>query len=111
MVAAAGAGPPPIPQKVLNSSNLADAIEFCLTPEASTAAARMAAKMHRESGVKRAAESFHANLPLERLQCDVFRDRPAVWSYKKGGKTVRLSSTAAWILSDHLLVDLNKLSL
>ncbi|CAF3519768.1 unnamed protein product, partial [Fusarium graminearum] len=38
MVHAGGAGPDPIPFKALNNSNLAEAILFCLTPEASAAA-------------------------------------------------------------------------
>ncbi|KLO81264.1 putative sterol glucosyltransferase [Fusarium fujikuroi] len=45
MVHAGGAGPAPIPFKALNSSNLAEAILFCLTPEASAAARQIADKM------------------------------------------------------------------
>ena len=74
MVAAAGAGPEPIPQKQLNAQNLSEAIQFCLTSEAATAAAKIAIRMKRESGVTTAVRSFHANLPLESLRCDILGD-------------------------------------
>ncbi|KAF4464905.1 sterol glucosyltransferase [Fusarium albosuccineum] len=83
MVAASGAGPSPIPQKQLNVENLADAIQFCLTPEAATAAAELSLRMRRENGVVTAVRSFHANLPLENLRCDILRNQPAVWLYQK----------------------------
>ncbi|KAJ7768348.1 hypothetical protein B0H16DRAFT_1785284 [Mycena metata] len=95
MVAASGAGPKPIHHTVLDERNLADAITFCLTPEAAAAAGAIANQMRAESGVKTAVASFHANLPLERLKCDVLEDRPAVWKVKKGKNKLRLSKEAA----------------
>ncbi|KAJ7040782.1 hypothetical protein C8F04DRAFT_1082130 [Mycena alexandri] len=95
MVAASGAGPKPIHHKALDERNLADAITFCLTPEASAAAGAIANKMKTESGVKTAVASFHANLPLERLKCDLLEDRPVAWKVKKGKKKMRLSKDAA----------------
>ncbi|KAJ7182660.1 putative sterol glucosyltransferase [Mycena crocata] len=98
MVAAAGAGPKPIPHKVLDAQNLAKAIIFCLTPEATLSARAIASKMSSESGIKTAVDSFHANLPLERLQCDILPNRPAAWTIKKGNKKIRLSKLAAEVL-------------
>ncbi|KAJ7740943.1 sterol glucosyltransferase [Mycena maculata] len=98
MVAAAGAGPKPIPHKSLDARNLAEAITFCLTPEAAAAARTIAQKMQSESGVKTAVDSFHANLPLERLKCDILPNRPAAWAIKKGKGKIRLSKLAAEIL-------------
>jgi hypothetical protein len=101
MIAAAGAGPSPIPQKQLKATNLAEAIRFCLTPEASAASQKMAAQMRSESGVRRAVSSFHANLPLDRMRCDVLPHLAAVWYLKKSGpKTVKLSKEAAQVLVD-----------
>lgn len=101
MVAAAGAGPKPIPQKQLSSQNLAEAIEFCLTEAASTAAIAVSRKMQTEFGVQQAVESFHTNLPLSRLRCHILKDQPAAWSYGTGDKEVHLSKLAAHILVDN----------
>ncbi|KAJ7678184.1 hypothetical protein DFH06DRAFT_567895 [Mycena polygramma] len=98
MVAAAGAGPKPVHHKALDVQNLAEAITFCLTPEAAAAARTIANKMRGESGVKDAVASFHANLPLAGLQCDILPDRPAAWSIEKGKGKMRLSKLAAEVL-------------
>ncbi|RSL52796.1 hypothetical protein CEP53_007973 [Fusarium sp. AF-6] len=111
MVAASGAGPLPIPQKQLNVDNLSEAIQFCLTPEAASAAAEISHRMRTENGVVTAVRSFHANLPLENLQCDILRNQPAVWLFKRGGKQIRLSKAAAGVLFQHLKVDHKKLAI
>jgi hypothetical protein len=98
MVNAGGAGPAPIPFKSLNKDNLADAIRFCLTPEASAAARTIADKMSREAGVRRAVASFHANLPLNNMRCDMLPNQAAAWTLKTNGKTLKLSKVAAEIL-------------
>ncbi|KAH7144690.1 hypothetical protein DER46DRAFT_672339 [Fusarium sp. MPI-SDFR-AT-0072] len=98
MVHAGGAGPAPIPFKVLDSNNLAEAIQFCLTPEASAAARQIADKMSSEAGVRRAVASFHANLPLNDMRCDMLPNLPAAWLYEKKGKHIKLSKMAAEIL-------------
>ncbi|CZR62698.1 related to sterol glucosyltransferase [Phialocephala subalpina] len=100
MVAARGAGPKPIPHKTLNVENLAAAISFCLTPEANSAAKEIAYQMQLESGVKTAVNSFHANLPIEKLSCDIISDQPASWTYKRKGKSLKLSKLAVEILSE-----------
>ncbi|KAH6857149.1 UDP-glucose,sterol transferase [Chaetomium sp. MPI-CAGE-AT-0009] len=110
MVASAGAGPEPIPQKQLSSEKLALAIEFCLTEEASAAAKAVSQKMKTEFGVQQAVESFHANLPLSRLRCELLNDQPASWSYVKGNKKVRLSKVAAQILVDNGCTTWSRLS-
>ncbi|KAH7041926.1 hypothetical protein B0J12DRAFT_720801 [Macrophomina phaseolina] len=107
MVAAAGAGPGPIPHRTLTANCLAEAIRFCLTAEASAAARRIADKMRVESGVKAAVESFHANLPIERLRCELLPDQPAAWTLSKGKskKSIKLSKLAAEVLTQHLGLD------
>ncbi|KAF2686301.1 glycosyltransferase family 1 protein [Lentithecium fluviatile CBS 122367] len=98
MIAAAGAGPSPINHKLLTAMNLADGIKFCLQTSATSAAQEIATKMSTEEGVKEAAASFHANLPLETLPCQILQDRPAAFVYKKGHIKMRLSTLAAEIL-------------
>lgn len=97
MIAAAGAGPMPIPFKSLNSRNLADAITFCLTPGANQAAARISQMIAAEMGVQSAVASFHRNLPHAALLCDILPDQPAVWSYKapkSSRRVIKLSKVA-----------------
>lgn len=98
MVAAAGAGPQPIPAQQLNSTNLAEAIQFCLTPEAAEASEAMAVKMKSEFGVRRAVTTFHAGLPLNKMRCDLVSSQPAAWLYKSKGVQCKLSKGAAEIL-------------
>jgi hypothetical protein len=102
MVAAAGAGPRPIPQKMLTSENLAEGIIDCLTPGALAAAGKMADTMRSESGVRQAVASFHANLPLEKMRCDLLPDLPAVWCFRKNGKNYKLSKAAAEVATSHM---------
>ncbi|CAG1959358.1 unnamed protein product, partial [Fusarium graminearum] len=89
MVHAGGAGPDPIPFKALNNSNLAEAILF--------------------SGVRRAVASFHANLPLDDMRCDLLPNRSAAWLYDKKGKKIKLSKMAAEILVVSEMVSWNNL--
>ncbi|VTO94337.1 unnamed protein product, partial [Fusarium graminearum] len=100
MVHAAGAGPMPIPQKMLDSQNLSHAIRYCLTPGALAAARGMAEKMRQENGVRQAVNSFHANLPLDKMRCDIIPGLPAAWSYKMGSQHLKLSKAAVEILTD-----------
>ncbi|KAE9377348.1 glycosyltransferase family 1 protein [Stipitochalara longipes BDJ] len=111
MVAIAGAGPKPIPHKSLTTQNLAGAISYCLTPQALTAAQGIAARMRIESGVRTAVNSFHANLPIERLRCDLLSDQPAAWTYKRKQKSLKLSKVATQFLDEHLKIERSKLEL
>lgn len=111
MVAAAGAGPKPIPQKSVTVDNLEAAIRLCLSAEAQEAAQGISRRMRNESGVKAAVASFHANLPERTLECDIIKGRAAVWSYRKSGRTFRLSEVAAEILASHLRIDHRRLKM
>jgi UDP:flavonoid glycosyltransferase YjiC (YdhE family) len=97
---ASGAGPAPIPFKRLDQHNLADAIRFCLTPEALEAAQKIAGRMSGEAGVRRAVASFHANLPLERMRCDMLPNQAATWTLDVHGRKLKLSKIAAEILAE-----------
>jgi hypothetical protein len=111
MVATAGAGPFPIPYRKLNRENMVEAIHFLLKPTTMAAAAKIAAQMQCETGVKNAADSFHRNLPLKALECDILPSEVACWLYKKGGRQIKLSEKAASILLAKKLVDAKHFSL
>ncbi|KAL3469517.1 hypothetical protein BJX99DRAFT_268156 [Aspergillus californicus] len=98
MVAAAGAGPTPIPHRRLTVDALAEGIRYCLGRQAGMAASAIAAKMQSEAGVKAAVASFHRNLPSEHLHCDLDPNLPAVWSFSKNRRKLKLSKIAAEIL-------------
>lgn len=94
MVAAAGAGPLPVPHKSLDPETLVAGIQYCLSHEARSAAQTIALKMCSENGVKAAVESFHKHLPSQRMRCDIL-DQPAVWKLKIGQRQLQLSKLAA----------------
>ncbi|KAL0934371.1 UDP-glucose,sterol transferase [Colletotrichum truncatum] len=110
MVANAGAGPKPIPQKQLNPENLTAAIRYCLSPKAVAAAQQIAAQMEAEQGVRAAADSWWRQLPLNRMQCDLIPSQAAAWNYSKLKKPLKLSKMAAEILLSHDALQLKHLS-
>lgn len=99
MIAAAGAGPSPIPHKTLTAEKLADALRFCLQDAAQAAAAGIATQMAKEDGVQAAVLSFLNNLPVEKMRCEFLPDQPASWTVKVNKKTKRISRVAAEILA------------
>ena len=111
MIAAAEAGPQPINNKLLNETNLTEAIKVCLSPQALMAAADIAQRMKTETGVDTALESFHNNLPVEDMTCDLLPEEPAVWSYKRSGVNLKLSDKAAQILVEREEIEAKYLKL
>ncbi len=99
MIAAARAGPKPIPHQLLTTENLTQAIRFCLTHEAKQAAQMLSSHMASERGVEAAVQSFHANLPLETMQCALLPMEVASWRVKK--EPILLSKLAAQILIEN----------
>ncbi|KAL5404067.1 hypothetical protein PMIN06_005350 [Paraphaeosphaeria minitans] len=98
MVAAAGAGAHPMHHKLLTAAKLCDAIRFCLQPTVMASVQNIAFTMSAEHGVRSAAQSFHSNLPLESISCELLDDRPATYLYSDRGRKVRLCTVAAHIL-------------
>ncbi|KAG4429362.1 hypothetical protein IFR05_015161 [Cadophora sp. M221] len=117
MISTARAGPQPIHHKSLNETNLTQAIQYCLTPEAVSAAQAISHKMKAENGIHTAAQSFHQNLPVDALRCDILPDEPAVWVYaiskskSRSGTRMKLSDKAAFILNEHKKLDPKNLKL
>jgi hypothetical protein len=98
MVAVAGAGPKPIPHKMLNANNLANALRFCHEETARTAATKIANQMKAEDGVQAAVMSFLNHLPTDKMQCDILPDEAASWQLKINKKVRKISRLAAEIL-------------
>lgn len=111
MVAAAHVGPKPLPYKSLTAGSLAEAIRFCLSKEVRQSAQNIAKKLNTASGVKNAVRSFHAQLPLKQLRCDILGDQPAVWTYRRKNMEVKLSGVAAEVLARKQKIDQKKLKL
>jgi hypothetical protein len=113
MVAAAGAGPDPMPHKELTVEKLTSAIKLLLTKEAQQAAEKISSTMTMEDGVAAAVASFHSHLPLEALRCQIIRDLPASLKYTtwKGTKEVKISRLAASILLEEGMVNVKDLEL
>ncbi|SPJ82351.1 probable sterol glucosyltransferase [Fusarium torulosum] len=111
MVAKAGAGPSPIPHSQLTAENISQAISYCLSEEASQAAMAISVKMECEEGVRAAVQSFHRQLPLERMRCDLVPNEPAVWQYDKSKHLIKLSKVAAEMLLSEKLIEAKHLKL
>jgi hypothetical protein len=98
MVAAAGAGPMPITQQELTTESLSEAISYCLSHKAARAAAVIAQKMQSEVGVEAAARSFHRNLLIKIMPCDILPHLPAAFCFNKEKDKIKLSSLAAEVV-------------
>lgn len=95
MIASAGLGPEPVLPSKLTAATLAEAIGFCLSDHVREAARSVAERMQHESGVQSAVASFHKQLNIATLQCDILPDQAAVWSCKSGKKRAKISKLAA----------------
>lgn len=107
MVAKAGAGPDPIPHKELTVDKLADAINFCLSPESVQRARDLASKVAQERGTDTGAQSFHQHLQVDRLRCSLVPSKAATWRIKR--TKIRLSAFAACTLANAKLLDMGDL--
>jgi UDP:flavonoid glycosyltransferase YjiC (YdhE family) len=109
MVAKAGAGPLPIPNKQLTAANLAEAIIQALSPTTLERAQELGARIESEKGSDLGAKSFHDALNVDKLRCSLAPSRSAVWRVKR--TEIRLSAFAAAVLGNEGLLDFNDLKL
>jgi sterol 3beta-glucosyltransferase len=93
--ASAGAGSLPIPHKELTTEVLVQALHQCFSDGVQIAAEKIAKKMRREHGVLTAVESFHRNLPIPSMVCDVLPQYAATLKCKKKGNSIKLCDFAA----------------
>ncbi|KAI2737066.1 CAZyme family GT1 [Penicillium roqueforti] len=96
IVARAGAGPAPIPHKILNVQNLSSAIAKALEPSTLERAQTIALKMQEESGVRHGVNSFHRNIDPQSYRCSIVPNHPAAWHLKH--TRINLSAFAATVL-------------
>ena len=114
MIARAGAGPSPIPNKELTAEGLAKAILEALKPETLERVKELGERIREEKGCESGAASFHAQMNVDRLRCMMAPDHPAVWRVKTDGPEpdgVRLSTFAATVLGNEGILDVNQLKL
>jgi UDP:flavonoid glycosyltransferase YjiC (YdhE family) len=109
MIYRAGAGPRPVPFKMLSAAVLADAINAALEPEIQLKAKELGDLVRQENGPEMGAQSFHDQLPHGVMDCVLAPGRAAVWRSCKAG--VRLSAMAASVLRKEGLVDFSDLEL
>ncbi|KXJ86093.1 glycosyltransferase family 28 domain-containing protein [Microdochium bolleyi] len=109
VVASAGAGPAPIPQREVSADNLTQAIRFLTSASASEAAQGIAHKMRQECGVQAAVASLHRHLPLDAMACQILPGQVARWVIGKKANRVRLSDQAVAVLVASGLVKLDDL--
>lgn len=109
IVASAGAGPRPVPSKLLTASNLAAAIIEALQPVTKENARKLGLRISEEWGTDNGAKSFHDRLPLNVMGCSMAPLRTAVWIM--GKKNIKLSAIAATVLRKNGLLDVRKLKL
>lgn len=95
MIAGAGVGPEPIPPSRLTVETLAEGIRFCHLDHVRKSAEAIAERMQHETGVQAAVESFHRNLDIGAMRCDVLPDQAAVWICRSGKQRVKISKLAA----------------
>lgn len=109
MVARAGAGPSPIAYKDLTADSLAEAIQQALLPETVVKAKEMSERISHETGCENGAQSFHEQLNLDQLRCQLCPTRAAAWRVKR--TEIRLSPFAAAVLGNEKLLDFKDLKL
>lgn len=96
MIDRAGAGPAPIPYKVLTAEKLAEAITQALKPATLEKAQFLGRKIAEEQGTDMGGKSFHDHLDLKALRCTLVPSRAAVWRVRR--TKVTLSAFAAAVL-------------
>lgn len=68
------------------------------SPSVYAAAKEISVKMKTDSGVDSAVDSFHRNLSIPSLVCDVILEQPARWLVHAGPSTFKLSDAAVSVL-------------
>lgn len=77
MVARAGAGPSPIPNKELTAQGLANAVLEALKPGILERAKDLGERIREENGCEAGAASFHTQMNIDKLRCQMAPTRPA----------------------------------
>ena len=108
-VAKIGAGPRPITFRKLAAPDLAVAISAALEPETIQRVRVLREQIHEEHGVDTGVLSFHNQVRHSDLTCSIVSTHAAAWKVRN--TNIRLNSTAATILIDRDLLDIDKIEL
>jgi sterol 3beta-glucosyltransferase len=109
MIARAGAGPKPIPYKLMTAQTLAESIKFALTDEVRVAVQKMASQIAEEDGAGGTVRAFEDNLRIDDMRCHVCPERLAVWLDTETG--AHISGLVACVLAEQGLLHPNRLRL
>lgn len=109
MIARAGAGPKPVPYKLMTAESLAESIKFALTDEVKIAVKKMADQIAEEDGAGDTVHAFEENLHVDDMRCHILPDRLAVWYDKETGE--HISGLAACVLAEKGLLHPKRLRL
>jgi hypothetical protein len=88
MVAKQKCGPVPIPFKDLSARKLAEAIRFSLQEEIALNCAQLGIEMNRENGVKLGVQSFHRQLSVKSMACDIVPSLVAAYYVKESNMQI-----------------------
>jgi hypothetical protein len=91
-----GAGPRPIPGKLITVDKLAEAFHFVHKSTTRAAAERLRDSILKENGCETAVYAFHKNLPLKRMHSDLEPTFPAC--YRSDQYNIQISRPVAQVL-------------
>ena len=103
-----GAGPRPVPGKVLTTEDFVKALEFVRQPEIKAAAERIRDAIRKENGCDEAVRAFHAHLPLSRMRSDLESTYAAC--YQLNEYNLQISRPVARVLIIGGRIDENQLN-
>lgn len=103
MIAKAGAGPVPVPFKLMTPQSLAESITFALKDEVKAAVHKMAESIAEEDGSGDTVQDFEQRLEVDGMRCHLCPERLAIWRDKQTG--AHLSGLAACVLAEQRLLD------
>lgn len=109
LVHRAGAGPEPIPARLLEPASLAAAIKEALEEAVTNRAREIGTRINEEQGAENAVRHIHQQLPTTVRPCELLDSRPGVWLHK--GTGILLCAMAAAILHDERRISYRDLQL
>ena len=83
MISKSGAGPNPIPGKIITTDQFVDAFNYVHTSTAKEAALMIQKKFQGENGCETAARAFHAHLPLNKMRSDLDTSFTACFQHQR----------------------------
>lgn len=107
MVHRAGAGPSPIPYKLLTAEDLAGQIRQALQPDTKERAKELSDRIKHEHGTQTAAQFFSETPQMQNLNCFLLPDRVGEWRLRR--TNIVICHLAAAVLLYHKILDASHL--